>query len=217
MLRFRPCFAIAFTICSLQVPDHECLAAGKAQEIRIPAGTAVSVDGIESRGEWDDAARITILVSRDWEVPVRFKHDSENLYFVFENVVAGKQRLFPEILLDPQYRKSWAWQEGQWWLHVSNNLCEGNGEANVYVRGGIFQCAHQKDGWAGNNPPGSNTKTIEVSVSFRKLGIRPERGSRIGIAFDMTNATGDERQQWFFWPPQAKLLAPVSWGSAVLE
>ena len=58
---------------------------------------------------------------------------------------------------------------------------------------------------------------VEMRVSFAKLGLNTKAGTRFGIAFDMTDATGDEKQKWFFWPTGARLESPKSWGSAVLE
>jgi len=185
--------------------------------IRIPFGSSITVDGKVSANEWDDSKFVTLPVAKNWTVRVRFKHDVENLYFEFEGVKQGTERLFPEILIDPKNRKSEKWEPGEWWLHVSNNLCEGNGEANVYTKDGVFQCGHTKSGWAGNNPPGADTHVVEVRVSFSKLGLNAKTETRFGIAFNMTDATGDAKQRWFFWPRGARLESPKSWGGAVLE
>jgi hypothetical protein len=185
--------------------------------IRVPSGSPIAVDGKVSANEWEDSKFVTLPVATNWTVRVRFKHDVENLYFEFEGVKRGTERLFPEILIDPKNRKSDSWEPGEWWLHVSNNLCEGNGEPNVYTKGGVFQCSHTKPGWSGNNPPGADTEVVEVRISFAKLGLNAKAGTRFGIAFDMTDATGDEKQKWFFWPSGAGLESPKSWGSAVLE
>jgi hypothetical protein len=185
--------------------------------IHIPSGAPIVVDGKVSANEWEDSKFVMLPVVRKWIVRVRFKHDAENLYFEFESVKRGSERLFPEILIDPKNRKSETWEPGEWWLHVSNNLCEGNGEPNVYTKDGVFQCGHSKPGWAGNNPPEADTEVVEVRVSFAKLGLNAKAGTRFGIAFDMTDATGDEKQRWFFWPSGARLESPKSWGSAVLE
>jgi hypothetical protein len=133
---------------------------------------------------------------------------------VFEGVKHGDERLFPEILIDPRNQKTATWEKGQWWLHVSNNLCEGDGEPNVYEKNGLFQCAHAKQGWKGNNPPGAETNIVEVSVAFAKLKALLLDG--FGIAFDMTDAAGNEKQHWYFWPANAGLMSPRSWGTAVI-
>lgn len=185
--------------------------------IQIPRGRAVDLDGKVTAGEWDDAESTQIVVQNDWRIRVRLKHDDENMYLLFENIKHGNQRLFPEILVDPGDRKGAVWEKGEWWLHVSYNMCEGDGEPNVYKKDGVSQCGHQKDGWGANNPPERDTEAVEVRVSFSKLGIRPTPGLHLGLALDVTNATGDDTQKWFFWPPTAKLRLPKTWGEAVLK
>jgi hypothetical protein len=185
--------------------------------LRIPAGQPITIDGTISGSEWKDAATAEIFVSSDWTARVHLKHDAQYLYFAFEKLAVGEQRLFPEILLDPQDRKSEMLERGQWWLHISNNLCEGNGEVNVYTKNGVFQCAHEKSGWAAKNPPTQGMQVVEVRVSFEKLGIEPRKGMPIGMALDLTNATGDEKQEWFFWPASAKLKSPKTWAETILE
>jgi hypothetical protein len=197
---------------SFQVPSSI-----QSDLIRIPSGSAIVVDGKISLNKWRDSKFVRLPVAKNWTIRVRFKHDAENIYFEFEGVKRGAERLFPEILIDPNNRKSEAWEPGEWWLHVSHNLCEGNGEPNVYTKNGVFQCGHTRPGWAGNNPPVAETDIVEVRVSFAKLGLNVKAGTRFGIAFDMTDATGDEKQRWFFWPRGARLESPKSWGIAVLD
>ena len=181
----------------------------------IPDGKAVDIDGRIAPNEWDDVATSVIIVNPDWKSQVRMKHDGEFLYFVFEGVKHGSERLFPEILIDPQNRRGDQWEQGEWWFHVSFNLCEGKGEPNVYKKDGVFQCSHQKEGWAANNPPA--TDVIEVKISFAKLGIKPAGGLRFGLALGLTNATGDFTQKWFFSPQTANINRPASWATAILK
>jgi hypothetical protein len=124
-----------------------------SSEIRIPSGVAIAVDGVKSGGEWDDAAMTQFAVAPGWNVRVFAKHDAHYIYPDFEGVTHPGIRLFPEILVDPRNTKSVAWQKAQWWLGVSNNLCEGNGAPDVYEKKGKSVRAHRKPGWDGNNPP----------------------------------------------------------------
>jgi hypothetical protein len=57
------------------------------------------------------------------------------------------QRLFSGIFIDPHNMKNTGWVNGQWWLHVSYNLCEGDGEPNFYTKAGVFHCAHERPGY----------------------------------------------------------------------
>jgi hypothetical protein len=87
----------------------------------------------------------------------------------------------------------------------------------VFTNDGVFECAHEKPGWAADNPPTPGMQTVKACVSFTKLGIRPGPGTRLGIAFDLTNAIGDAKQRWYFWPARAKLDSPRTWAEAILE
>jgi hypothetical protein len=62
--------------------------------IRIPSGSPIAVDGKVSANEWEDSEFVTLPVAKNWIVRVRFKHDTENLYFEFESVKPGSARLF---------------------------------------------------------------------------------------------------------------------------
>jgi hypothetical protein len=188
-----------------------------SNQIRIRHGRAIVVDGVKSAGEWDDASMTQFSVGLGWNVRVFAKHDAQNLYFDFEGVTHAGTRLFPEILLDPRNTKSLAWQKGQWWLHVSNNLCEGDGTPNVYEKNGKLQCAHREPGWDGNNPPDDYTELIEVKISFAKLGVEYSQGMKVGLAFDVTDANGKADQKAYFWPAAAKIDSPKTWGIAVVE
>lgn len=184
--------------------------------VKIPLGSPTNIDGVLKPGEWRGAAEVAIPVGPGWTVKVLLKHDAQNLYFAFDGVELAGKRMFPEIMLDPQRRGGEKWSAGQWWLHISNNLCEGNGEYNVYERGGVFQCAHTKPGWEGNNPPRAG-EVIEIWVSFEKFGLVAASGKTIGLALDVTDASGGPDQVYRYWPEDAQIAKPSSWGSATIE
>lgn len=192
-------------------------AASKVAVLWVPRGSSTDVSRKVAPKEWEGAQSLQIAVRHDWKVRVRLKHDDENLYFLFHGVRHGGQRLFPEIFIDPRNLKSGGWEKGQWWFHVSYNLCEGDGEPNVYSKAGVFQCAHRKSGWDANNPPELDTQDIEIRISFLKLKMTPASGLHFGLALAVTDATGDAHQKWYFWPPLAKFDSPKTWGDAALQ
>lgn len=148
-----------------------------------------------------------------WRVRVLFKHDAMNLYFAFTHLTRGKEMRFPELLLDPGEQRSNAWQPGEWWLHSSFNLCEGNGEYNVYNRKGAFQCAKTKEGWSANHFPLTSRNVMEIQLSLAKLGLKSAHGTRLGLSIDLT----DTQKSWRFWPADAQLAHPSTWGEAILQ
>ena len=184
--------------------------------LTVPRGSAPQISGVFRSEEWSSAAHVSINVEAGWGVTVFLKHDAENLYLAFRGVEHGGKRRFPEILLDPEARRGSEWSPGQMWLHVSNNLCEGNGEFNVYEHHGVFQCAHTKSGWEANNPP-ENRDVIQVRISFAKMGISEPNGRAVGLALDVTDATGTPQQIFRYWPETAQIARPSTWGAAIFE
>ena len=141
-IAFASCACLSLILLCVFFPRNRAFAVSapsSATEMRVPSGRAVAVDGVKSAAEWEDASMTQFTVAPGWNVRVFAKHDAQNLYFDFEGVTHADSRLFPELLLDPRNFKSPAWQKGQWWLHVSNNLCEGNGAPNVYEKNGKSQ------------------------------------------------------------------------------
>jgi hypothetical protein len=70
--------------------------------------------------------------------------------------------------------------------------------------------------WEANNPPGG-ADAIEVRVSFRKMGLITANERMIGLALDVTDATGDAKQLFRYWPQFAEIARPTTWGLALLE
>jgi len=160
--------------------------------LRVPGGSGVVINGELGPGEWSDAKSINIEVEPGWKMKILFKHDSRNLYFAFEGLVRGQDRRFPELLIDPQGTRSKTWRRGKWWPHSSFNLCEGNGDFNVYERRGVFQCSQEKTGWSANHFPLTAAGVMEIPISLAKLDLTPEKDTNFGLAIDLadTQTTG---------------------------
>ena len=191
------------------------LGAGNRSEdvLHVRAGPAVVIDGKLTPGEWDSAQSLEIKIRPDWVVKVRFQHDAANLYFAFQGLQHGKEMRFPELLVDSYRTRTVDWRPGDFWLHSSANLCEGEGEYNVYQKNGVFQCSQEKSGWSANHFPLGGDSVMEILVSFSKLGIQSSKGMRIGFALDLT----DTQNNWTFWPGKAQLAHPASWGAMLVE
>lgn len=155
-------------------------------------------------------AEVTIPVSPGWIIRFHCNHDQRELVCRVDHLQNGGGGRFPELLIDPQHERSVQWRKGQWWLHSSYNLCEGNGEFNVYRRDGVFLCAKQKRGWRANTFPLKEGEVMEIRISLEKLNLVP--GRRFGLAFDVT----DTQVNWNFWPADAKLESPATWAEAEL-
>jgi hypothetical protein len=141
---------------------------GKAQFINIPQGTTPEIDGDFAANEWDDAAQATIYVQTDWTVTVFYKHSDTCLYLAFTDVKGVYGERYPDVMLDINNDKSTLWAADDWWLHASYNDCEGNGVYNVWA-----SCQPTHSGWVANNFPLSMPGTIEMGISYSKIGLLP--------------------------------------------
>jgi hypothetical protein len=181
---------------------------GAADQPAIPRGAAPTIDGTLGAGEWSDAASAAIQVEDGWEIGIRYKWDDANLYVAFSNLkpAEGKE-LYPEILVDVQGDASPEWSDDDWWIHISYNDCDSKGRPNVW------QCAKEKPGWSANNFPLSVPGVVEAQISWETLGLVPDAGKSLGLAFDVT----DTRKDYYLWPAGAALDSPKTWASVRLD
>jgi hypothetical protein len=210
-VRLTP-LAVVLLLCPV---GHTAVREREVVHLGVAQGHGITVDGELASGEWDDAGVVTIEVTPNWKVSIRYKYDRENLYFAFSGLKRDTQILYPEVLIDSRNPRNESWSPGVWWFHASNNLCEADGAHDVYRLNGVFQCSHTKPGWSANIPPSDNG-VVEFRISLSKISLTPDVGTKIGLAFDVTNATGNDQQGWSFWPANAKLGVPNTWAEAVL-
>jgi hypothetical protein len=210
-VRLTP-LAVVLLLCPV---GHTAVREREVVHLGVAQGHGITVDGELASGEWDDAGVVTIEVTPNWKVSIRYKYDRENLYFAFSGLKRDTQILYPEVLIDSRNPRNESWSPGVWWFHASNNLCEADGAHDVYRLNGVFQCSHTKPGWSANIPPSDNG-VVEFRISLSKISLTPDVGTKIGLAFDVTNAIGNDQQGWSFWPANAKLGVPNTWAEAVL-
>jgi hypothetical protein len=175
----------------------------------IPYGNASVIDGHITAGEWSDADSVEIIINASQKVMVKYKHDNANFYFVFLKNLESAMRM-PEVVMDINNSKSATWQSDDWWFHVSGTDCESNGSPNNYSN-----CQPVQPGWEGvpnmsSGPP--YTDTVEIRISFTKVGLTLPTHSVIGLAFDVTNTFS----AWNFWPSGANINSPATWATAIL-
>jgi len=187
-LRIRHVVVVAF---SASIAFNSAAQAGVVRIPRAPASVILNVP-----------------IRTGWNAEFHCNHDDRELICVIANLKHGKEERYPELLIEPQNRGSSNWQRGQWWLHSSYNLCEGNGEFNVYVRNATLQCTKTKPGWRANHFPLSGDDVMTIHASLSKIGLRP--GHRFGFAVDVN----DTQSEWHFWPSGASLKSPATWGVA---
>jgi hypothetical protein len=157
------------------------------------------------------AATLRVPIRPGWSAEFLCFHSDRELICAIAHLRRGQEERYPELLIDSQDRKTSSWQPGQWWLHSSYNLCEGNGEFDVYVRNGTPQCTKTKAGWRANHfPLSGDSAVMTIHVSLAKIGLVP--GQQFGLAVVVT----DTRSEWRVWPTGASRESPATWGTADL-
>lgn len=183
-----------------------------AQDIVVPLDTnTVTVDGVLNAAEWQNAATATINVNSTDNITVRYKYYQGTMYFVFTGKLESANALFPEVLIDAKNQGGSMWMNDQWWLHVSATDCEHNGAYGVYDN-----CQTVQTGWEGapNFTAGAPmTDTVEMSVSFAKVGFDIATMDTMRIAFVVTNTANIFK----LYPSAADRNIPATWATAVFS
>ncbi len=181
---------------------------GNWESLSIPAGQAVTTDGVAAGGEWTDARKIVLNIPGRNSAEFLIKHDRQNLMLLFyPNNPDASDVLFPEILIDPHDDKSAAWLGDDRWFHVSGSDCDAVGSPDRYDNCQV----HQADWTAEPNYPTDSAGTvacIEIVIPFAKAGI--VSGGSFGLALCVTAAQGFFRA----WPEGASKLSPYTWSQA---
>lgn len=187
--------------------------AGKtaSQELTIPRGKGVVIDGVITGEEWGDARKIEIVMTDRENVQVWAKHDQSNLLLMFDLPESKVDRVvFPEVLIDAHNDKSDAWTDDDWWFHVSGTDCSSKGKARNYDNARV----EQEDWFAVPNFPTEKPgvlDVIEIAIPFAKVGIEP--GKQFGFAVLVTNTKDISA----YWPWKAELARPLTWSIAVMK
>ena len=188
------------------LPDDRPVTTSESSQIDIRYGNPAKIDGLVSDGEWDDAGFINIVLGSRNGPTVRFKHDGSNLYFAFTNISQDEGIRVPEVTLDMDSDKSSDWRPDDWWFHASGRDCQSRGRHSDYST-----CAKQSTEWEANNVQGMDfPQAFEMRIPFTTIGLDPSNRKKIGIAFDIT----DTKKVWNFWPTNASLGNPSTWGEA---
>lgn len=181
-----------------------------SEQIIIPQGKTISVDGKFATGEWDDAGDILLNLKAGPSIKIYYKHDAKNLYLAYcSNLLSTNNVRCPEVLLDINNDKSSAWLGDDWWFHVSATDCYSKGKYGDYTT-----CKAVQPDWEANNmtDPGFSD-TVEVIIPFATMGVEPAGTVDIGICFVGT----DTQVEWEYWPAGANKSNPSGWANASIE
>lgn|GEM_PF-1450393 len=175
----------------------------------ITLGSAVTVDGQVSDGEWTDAAPFSIQPAEDWSADVGIKHDGDSLVFVFASFQPPSVPpaiVFPEVLIDVGNDKPETLGPDDWWFHVSATDCAAAGEVDNYDG-----CVPEAEGWEANNFAAGPIDLVEIRIELATLGLDPGQ-HELGLLLRLSDTQGFATH----WPAQGDPLAPVTWSTVRL-
>ncbi len=182
------------------------------ERINIPESSPAVIDGIISKGEWDNTPSVDITLDGNKKVTVFYKRDEKAFYFMFAGALGsyGLIPMFPEVVLDLNNTKTAQWQSDDWWFQVSATDCYSSGKPDQYDN-----CKIDHDGWKGipNFSMNMMPDTIEMMITFDKVKLNLSAGKEIGIGFMVNNTQGYRKM----WPESAGSNSPATWATAVLE
>jgi hypothetical protein len=201
---------IAPTLAPTATPTPTSTPQPRLADVIIPAGTAPQLDGRFTDGEWDDAGQQTIQTGAGVQVQAFYKHDAANLYVAFDGLDQGSTALFPELLLDTGFDSQSAWNEDDYWFHVSTNLCQGSGAAALWQQCGA------PNGWLATDFSQS-LSIIEMQIPYATVNLRPGTDQPIALGWAVMQLTTADEEVRAFWPSTAVLAQPATWakGTAV--
>ena len=178
--------------------------------VSVPESQNITIDGIYNSSEWQKAHSFFLVHGND-STYFRLAYDSQGIYIL----AAGELEtypLFPEPLLSPKHSTSSNWTPGSdWFFHVSATDCESN-----QMYGDFNNCRLTQSGWVGApnflpGPPSSDT--VEIFISFNKIGYNYGSGDTLGFAMILSNTFN----QWHTWPGNSDGNTPSTWARLVLE
>ena len=167
----------------------------------------VIIDGELAEQEWLDTQEILIKGITDREVTVLLKYDTDNLYIAFRNLTdSQKINLNAEVLINTNIVEP-VWGEYCYWFHSSYGNCSAVGQYYYWEN-----CTTEPTGWIANTFPFKNgNNNMEFKISFSELNMTPKKGQQLKIAFKLS----DPLEQQVYWPDDAFIADPLTWG--VLE
>ncbi|MFC2078427.1 DPP IV N-terminal domain-containing protein [Candidatus Bipolaricaulota bacterium] len=191
-----------------------CAVSVVAAQIDIPLGSSPAIDGAFTASEWLDAMTVEFTANAGTiHVRVHLVHDAEQLYVAFEYLeYPDGELVIPEILIDPNNGKSEMWASDDWWVHVSAQNCDAQGEYDNYDR-----CGLTRPLWRGrpNFASGDDSvplDAIEIRIPLSMLEIPIGKVFGLGLT---VNAWPSETRG--YWPAAASIDSPATWGEAVLS
>jgi len=169
------------------------------------------IDGVISENEWINTDTVKIQRSKEWQIDVLTKYDSEYLYILFIDLVQDTSQLIAEVFIEACDNNGEKWDTNTLWFHASYSDCFESGKYFEWSN-----CSKTKIDWGANNLPYQNDNdNIEFRIELAKLRTYSiyTKDNCMRIAFDV----GDKFDNISLWPESATIARPTTWGYANFE
>lgn len=161
-------------------------------------GTAPTVDGTISPGEWDDASTVTFSV-KDGDCTVYVKQDGSSLYVAFD--IPDTTPATPlsidkcAILLDVDHNDGYPAQTDDLQFFASRD----GGLRELHGTGGGWTGVYPEVGWTASASSMADGFQTEYSIPYDKIGVTAGVDKTLGIAFEVYDLANGYSDYW--WPP----------------
>lgn len=135
--------------------------------ISVPEGTAATIDGVISEGEWDDASFVHI----NGGSKVYFKHTSSHLYLAYDESLYG---MSAGMYIDLSHNGGTSPQSDDLWIHGSANAFEFNGDGSTWQQKAPSDWIYQASSTSGTN---------EFEIALSKFGNTTLSDTIFGVLF----------------------------------
>ncbi len=175
------------------------VSAHSGDTIVIPYGSASTIDGEISTGEWDDASTLQVVAISG---TVYFKHNNTHLFIAFSDPIGYYSST--GIYLDKNHDGGSTPQTDDVWIHGSANAFEFTGDGSTWNMVAPTDWNYV-----------SNTAN-EYSISLSKLGIAPGNYVIMGILFSFLDWSTTHNE--ITWPSGGfpNCSNPDSWATLII-
>lgn len=185
--------------------------AHSGDEVVAVYGTAPTIDGTISTGEWDDASTVTFTVAEGGTCTVYVKQDGNNLYVAFDIPDTTTSPADASLLhFDVDHNDQTIPQSDDFRFYVQR--CGWQGE--YHGDGSGWQYDVSSSGWSASIVSTVGVRfQVEYSVSYSKIGVTAGQEKTLGVGF----VSHDHDYVWPAgydgWPSGCDTSNPSTWAN----
>jgi len=181
-------------------------------------GTAVTLDGVKSSGEWDDAFPYYYSVSGTTKyISMYTKTYNEALYIYlhYSNPVDKTEDTLVELGFDVDYDHDGTPRDGDFVIEV-NYL----GQAREWYPGSTYWNETNPSGWSFAIDNSSSGWSVEIMIPYEKLNLTPGDDKDVGMVLYFTDGSSISQNQpvfssWWDTSTWNRITSSDNWGGSI--